>query len=145
VYNVGSFGLRKLNNSCREHLAETVKGPVIEMLAKDWRHWLASKVFIGIGNGLAQTSLVIYNSEIAPPRIRGFLLATWAWTFSVGGFIATVGLQILAEVSNYDDTEASVLMIPVLPPGGLSEDHLHRVGVYWNLCYIPSVLARDRV
>jgi len=145
VYNAGTFGLRKLNNSYSGHPAKTVKGTVIEMLAKDWRHWLASKVFIGIGNGLAQTSLVIYNSEIAPPRIRGFLLATWAWTFSFGGFIATVGLQILSEVSNYDDTEALVLMNLVLPPGRLFEDHLHRVGVYWNFCNIPSLLARDRV
>jgi MFS family permease len=71
-----------------------------EMFAKEWTVWLASKLFAGLGNGFAQTALVIYNSEIAPPQIRGFLLSTWAFFYAFGQLTASIGLQVLATSSH---------------------------------------------
>jgi len=68
------------------------------MFAKEWKVWLLSKVLVGLGNGLTQTVLIIYNSEIAPPPIRGFLLAAWQLTFGIGGLVASLGLQLLIKV-----------------------------------------------
>ena len=48
--------------------------------------------------GLYQTSLVIYNAEIAPQQIRGGLLATYALGNALGSIIGSVGLEVLAVV-----------------------------------------------
>lgn len=85
------------------------------MVATEWRVWLASKLFAGIGNGFAQTALVIYNSEIAPPQIRGFLLSTWAFFYALGQLTASIGLQILATVSR----GSSVVPVPFFVPVSL--------------------------
>ena len=69
------------------------------MVAKDWKVWFASKIFAGLGNGFAQTALVIYNSEIAPQQIRGFLFSTWALLMAFGQLTASIGLQVLTMVS----------------------------------------------
>jgi SP family general alpha glucoside:H+ symporter-like MFS transporter len=70
------------------------------MVARDWRVWLASKIFVGFAFGFACTALVIYNSEIAPVKLRGFLLSTWALGYAFGQFMASVALQIIAVVSD---------------------------------------------
>ncbi|GFZ51067.1 hypothetical protein JCM24511_08825 [Saitozyma sp. JCM 24511] len=81
---------------------------ICEMVATEWRVWLASKLFAGIGNGFAQTALVIYNSEIAPPQIRGFLLSTWAFFYALGQLTASIGLQILATSPHPNDYKNSI-------------------------------------
>jgi SP family general alpha glucoside:H+ symporter-like MFS transporter len=50
----------------------------------------------------------VYNAEIAPSQIRGFLLTTWAFFFAFGQTIASVGLQILAT-SNHPNNYKQVI------------------------------------
>jgi MFS family permease len=71
----------------------------LEITAKDWQLWSAAKAFTGMGIGFAQTQCVIYVSELSPTQIRGFLLATYALGFALGQLMASIGLQVLAEVS----------------------------------------------
>lgn len=70
------------------------------MFAKNWQVWMASKPFVGFAFGFACTSLVVYNSEIAPVKLRGFLLSTWALGFALGQFMASIALKIIESVSN---------------------------------------------
>lgn len=97
---MGHYGLPHLGKSSTavQHLTDR-QGTVVELLATNYQHWAASKVFCGLAAGYYTTSLVIYNSEIAPVQIRGFLLATWALGNGLGQLVASVGLQILAAVS----------------------------------------------
>lgn len=78
----------------------SVQATIIEMVARDWKVWMGSKPFVGFAFGFACTALVIYNSEIAPVKLRGFLLSTWALGFAFGQFMASIALQIIASVSN---------------------------------------------
>jgi SP family general alpha glucoside:H+ symporter-like MFS transporter len=88
-------------------------GNGIELAAKDWRVWAASRVFTGMGNGLVQTvrcscicthqltrqQCVIYIAECAPIAIRGTLLASYAFAYQIGGLTGAIGLQVLQTVS----------------------------------------------
>lgn len=94
------------------------------MVAKDWTVWLASKLFAGLGNGFAQTALVIYNSEIAPPQIRGFLLSTWAFFYAFGQLTASIGLQVLATVSSAAMQATVTHYLTVCTPRRLLEEYL---------------------
>ena len=76
-----------------------VLGTVVELVVKDWQGWLGAKVIIGLAAGFYTTSLVIYNSEIAPAQIRGGLLSTWALGNALGGIVGSISLEILATVS----------------------------------------------
>lgn len=71
---------------------------VLEIVAKNWVVWLIAKLLAGFGNGFATSALVIYNAEIAPPQIRGFMLSTWAFFYALGQLTASIGLQIIAVV-----------------------------------------------
>ncbi|KAL9073309.1 MAG: hypothetical protein Q9157_004786 [Trypethelium eluteriae] len=50
--------------------------------------FIAGRVFIGIGQGLALTAGPIYIGELAPPHIRGKIMTFWQMFYSVGSFIA---------------------------------------------------------
>lgn len=76
------------------------QGNAIELAAKDWRVWAASRVFTGMGNGLVQTQCVIYIAEVAPINIRGTLLASYAFAYQIGGLCGAIGLQVLQTVSH---------------------------------------------
>jgi MFS family permease len=71
---------------------------LLEMFAAEWRTWLAARLFAGLGNGFAQTVLVIYNSEICPAQIRGFCLSTWAFFYAFGQLTASIALQVIDTV-----------------------------------------------
>jgi SP family general alpha glucoside:H+ symporter-like MFS transporter len=83
----------------------TSQGNGIELAAKDWRVWAASRVFTGMGNGLVQTQCVIYIAECAPIAIRGTLLASYAFAYQIGGLTGAIGLQVLQTVSSPHYTE----------------------------------------
>ena len=68
------------------------------MVARSWPIWLFAGIPCSFAFGFACTALVIYNSEIAPIQIRGFLLSTWALGYALGQTFGGVALQILAEV-----------------------------------------------
>jgi sugar porter (SP) family MFS transporter len=50
--------------------------------------FIAGRVFIGIGQGLALTAGSIYIGELAPIQIRGTIMSFWQMFYSVGSFIA---------------------------------------------------------
>lgn len=50
--------------------------------------FIAGRVIIGIGQGLALTAGPIYIGELAPPEIRGMIMSFWQMFYSVGSFIA---------------------------------------------------------
>lgn len=50
--------------------------------------FIAGRVFIGIGQGLALTAGSIYIGEMAPAEIRGVIMSFWQMFYSVGSFIA---------------------------------------------------------
>jgi MFS family permease len=50
--------------------------------------FIAGRVIIGIGQGLALTAGSIYIGELSPPEIRGKIMSFWQMFYSVGSFIA---------------------------------------------------------
>ena len=50
--------------------------------------FIAGRVIIGLGQGLALTAGPIYIGELAPPEIRGKIMTFWQMFYSVGSFIA---------------------------------------------------------
>ena len=50
--------------------------------------FIAGRVFVGIGQGLALTAGSIYIGECAPLEIRGKIMSFWQMFYSVGSFIA---------------------------------------------------------
>ncbi|PKX94189.1 putative MFS sugar transporter [Aspergillus novofumigatus IBT 16806] len=49
--------------------------------------FLAGRLIIGIGQGIALTAGPIYIGELAPPEIRGKIMTFWQMFYSVGSFI----------------------------------------------------------
>jgi MFS family permease len=50
--------------------------------------FIAGRVIIGIGQGLALTAGSIYIGELAPSEIRGKIMSFWQMFYSVGSFLA---------------------------------------------------------
>jgi MFS family permease len=72
---------------------------MIDLELTEMPSWI---VFVGMGLGLGNTVCVVYVAEIAPPAIRGFLIATWPLAYGFGQLFSAVGLQVL-EVSSHRD------------------------------------------
>ncbi|PNP51022.1 hypothetical protein THARTR1_08250 [Trichoderma harzianum] len=87
-------------------------GPLADFLGRRWGMWtgclltviatfmqafaprhnlgcfIAGRVLVGLGQGIALTSGPVYIGEMAPPPIRGLIMAFWQLFYSVGSFIA---------------------------------------------------------
>ncbi|KAH6695341.1 quinate permease [Plectosphaerella plurivora] len=50
--------------------------------------FIAGRVIIGIGQGLALTAAPVYIGEITPANIRGKVMTCWQMNYSIGSFIA---------------------------------------------------------
>ncbi|KAK1574445.1 general substrate transporter [Colletotrichum navitas] len=50
--------------------------------------FIAGRVIIGIGQGMALTAGPVYIGEVAPSEIRGHIMTCWQMYYSVGSFIA---------------------------------------------------------
>ncbi|KAI3393095.1 hypothetical protein diail_4724 [Diaporthe ilicicola] len=50
--------------------------------------FMAGRVIVGVGQGMALTAGPVYIGEMAPPEIRGYIMAFWQTFYSVGSFIA---------------------------------------------------------
>lgn len=50
--------------------------------------FIAGRVLVGLGQGIALTAGPVYIGEMAPPPIRGLIMAFWQLFYSVGSFIA---------------------------------------------------------
>lgn len=81
----------------------------LQCVARNWKVWLATKLFGGIGVSCLQTTIPTYLSEVAPIRIRGAMLMCYSLWFSAGEFFAPVALQVILEKEpDRIITEASV-------------------------------------
>ncbi|KAJ6089811.1 hypothetical protein N7467_005027 [Penicillium canescens] len=74
----------------------------IESFATRWDHWLAAKLFSGMGVGMLQSTLPLYLSEIAPTQLRGFYINAYSFWFVVGQIFASVALKELSAHDAYD-------------------------------------------
>ncbi|KAJ5950918.1 uncharacterized protein N7479_009331 [Penicillium vulpinum] len=74
----------------------------IETFATRWDHWLAAKLFSGMGVGMLQSTLPLYLSEIAPTQLRGFYINAYSFWFVVGQIFASVALQELNKHNPYE-------------------------------------------
>ncbi|CAI7656076.1 unnamed protein product [Penicillium pancosmium] len=74
----------------------------IETFATRWDHWLAAKLFSGMGVGMLQSTMPLYLSEIAPTQLRGFYINAYSFWFVVGQIFASVALQELSANDPYD-------------------------------------------
>lgn len=87
-------------------------GPLADYLGRRWGMWfgcfitiiatlmqtftpwhniglfIAGRVVIGIGQGLALTAAPVYIGEVTPAEIRGKVMTIWQMNYSVGSFIA---------------------------------------------------------
>jgi MFS family permease len=50
--------------------------------------FMAGRVIVGLGQGMALTAGPVYIGEMAPPKIRGYIMAFWQLFYSVGSFLA---------------------------------------------------------
>ncbi|KAK4093869.1 hypothetical protein Purlil1_2203 [Purpureocillium lilacinum] len=50
--------------------------------------FIAGRVLVGLGQGIALTAGPVYIGEMAPSHIRGYIMAFWQLFYSVGSFIA---------------------------------------------------------
>ncbi|KAI9163833.1 putative quinate permease [Paramyrothecium foliicola] len=50
--------------------------------------FIAGRVVVGIGQGLALTAAPVYIGEVVPAEIRGKVMTLWQMNYSVGSFIA---------------------------------------------------------
>ena len=113
------------------------------MVARSWQIWLLAGIPCSFAFGFACTALVIYNSEIAPLQIRGFLLSTWALGYALGQTMGGVALQILATVSTKANERTSWPLVLVSQP--IPPRHLLGVGLDRTLLGLPSHSARNTV
>ncbi|GES58542.1 major facilitator superfamily domain, general substrate transporter [Aspergillus terreus] len=74
----------------------------IESFATKWDHWLAAKLFSGMGVGMLQATLPLYLSEIAPTQLRGFFINAYSFWFVVGQLFASVALNRLNASDPWD-------------------------------------------
>ncbi|KAJ5217828.1 Major facilitator superfamily domain general substrate transporter [Penicillium citrinum] len=74
----------------------------IETFATRWDHWLAAKLFSGMGVGMLQSTMPLYLSEIAPTQLRGFYINAYSFWFVVGQIFASVALQEMSKNDPYD-------------------------------------------
>ncbi|KAL4791725.1 general substrate transporter [Aspergillus venezuelensis] len=100
AYTVGAiFGGFFLGGPCADYLGRKFGmaiGCVLVIASTFMQTWsprhnlgcfIAGRVIIGIGQGIALTSGPIYIGELAPPEIRGKIMTFWQMFYSVGSFI----------------------------------------------------------
>lgn len=75
---------------------------MLSLVAKDWRVYLAAKLFAGMACGCLGTSVLTYMSEVSRPNYRGILLSVFSWMMAIGGFTNAVACQIVIKTSPMD-------------------------------------------
>ncbi|TYJ58911.1 hypothetical protein B9479_000344 [Cryptococcus floricola] len=76
-------------------------GIVVEMVAKNYKDWLGAKMLMGLGQGLVQQGVLTYISEIAPTQVRGTLMSSYGWSYSIGQLLVAIALQIIDVTDSY--------------------------------------------
>jgi MFS family permease len=85
-----------------------ILGAVITASAQNLAMFIAGRMVVGLGMGLAQTAAGIYVAETTPPKIRAFALGLYYTCWAVGGILAT---GISFGVSCYQDFSLLLLLL----------------------------------
>lgn len=74
--------------------------------------FIAGRVLIGLGQGIALTSGPIYIGELSPPQIRGKIMTFWQMFYSVGSFIAYwIGFATSKNTTKLGDWDWKLVVI----------------------------------
>ncbi|RTE72058.1 hypothetical protein BHE90_013536 [Fusarium euwallaceae] len=74
-------------------VACTMVGTMVELFSPDWKVWIVAKLLFGAAMGFMQGTIPAYISELAPSRVRGFLLSLFQFWIMFGAFIAACVLE----------------------------------------------------
>lgn len=74
-------------------------GSALAVSAQNWQWWLGAGVVTKLGLGIAQTTLIVYLSEISPFQLRGTMMAAYQLFLAAGQLIGASGTQISISVS----------------------------------------------
>jgi MFS family permease len=83
---------------------------VLEIVSKEWKVFLAAKIFAGIANAYLGPGLVCYVSEISMPKIRGAMTMPFAFMFAAGSLFGAVCLKAV-QVSSLDAFPAGAVSL----------------------------------
>ncbi|OCF38972.1 hypothetical protein I317_07227 [Kwoniella heveanensis CBS 569] len=67
-------------------------GIITEIVARNYKDWLAAKMLMGLGQGLIQQGVLTYISEVAPTQLRGALMSTYGWAYALGQLFVAIAL-----------------------------------------------------
>ncbi|KAH7385043.1 general substrate transporter [Cadophora sp. MPI-SDFR-AT-0126] len=70
---------------------------ICEVVSRNWKVFLVSKVLGGYGVGCLQATVPLYISEIAPTAARGALIMVYMFWWITGQFFAPVALQVMSK------------------------------------------------
>ncbi|OCF31720.1 hypothetical protein I316_06527 [Kwoniella heveanensis BCC8398] len=78
-------------------------GIITEIVARNYKDWLAAKMLMGLGQGLIQQGVLTYISEVAPTQLRGALMSTYGWAYALGQLFVAIALNTLnmTDPQNY--------------------------------------------
>ncbi|WWC69298.1 uncharacterized protein I206_103236 [Kwoniella pini CBS 10737] len=78
-------------------------GLITEIVARDYKDWLAAKMLMGLGQGLTQQGVLTFISEVAPTQLRGALMSTYGWSYALGQLFVSIALNALemTDPTNY--------------------------------------------
>jgi hypothetical protein len=105
-----------------------LQGIVVEMVAKNWKHWLVAKMLMGLGQGLAQQGILTVSWRVdMRPQLKSvvclgdishpgpghtyyhvcdgpvFAGCSWplsyGWSYALGQLFVSIALQIVEVVS----------------------------------------------
>lgn len=74
----------------------------LQSFGRTWQSWLVAKLFSGFGVGSVQFMTGMYMTEIAPSRIRGFLLIFYSAWYGIGQLCASLALKVSNDARPLD-------------------------------------------
>jgi MFS family permease len=75
---------------------------IIEIVAKNWWHFLFAKIVGGFAAGFIGTSIMSYISEITMPKMRGAHLSAFAFFFALGQVASAIALEVLEQTAPWE-------------------------------------------
>ena len=75
-----------------------VQAIILEIIAKEWKVYLAAKLMAGVASAYLGPGLVAYMTEIAMPNMRGAMVVPFAFMYAFGSFLGALALQIIKMV-----------------------------------------------
>ncbi|CAH0055630.1 unnamed protein product [Clonostachys solani] len=87
----------------------TILGTIVELVAPSWGVWALAKVIFGLAMGFMQGNTQTYVSELAPLRIRGFMLSLFQLWIVFGSFLSACVLEGTSNIEGPWSWKAAVV------------------------------------